>query len=108
MLFIVQANEEVRLALETDIERLRAELTDASVRTQQMGALEEELASLQEQCQQLQTEKAKAEAEMRVCTVFSNLCSGGNAPQLQRLYRLNTVFALLAMRLRAFPDASHT
>ncbi len=71
MLFIVQANEEVRLALETDIERLRAELTDASVRTQQMGALEEELASLQEQCQQLQTEKSEAEAEMRVCIVFS-------------------------------------
>ena len=48
------------------MERLRAELDDATIRTQQMGALEEQVAMLQEQCKRLQGDKTSAEIEMQV------------------------------------------
>ena len=49
------------------MERLRGRLDEASDRLQQMGALEAQLARLQEQCQQLQAEKSEAETEFKVC-----------------------------------------
>ena len=63
---MVQASEEVRLALEADVERLRGQLDEASDSVQQMGALEAQLARLQEQCQQLQAENSEAETENQV------------------------------------------
>ena len=62
----MQASEEVRTALEADVDRLRGQLDEAFDRVQQMGALEAQVAGLQEQCQQLQTEKSEAEAEYQV------------------------------------------
>ena len=62
----MQASEEVRLALETDVERLRGQLDEASTSVQQMGPLQAQVARLQEQCQQLQTENSEAETENQV------------------------------------------
>ena len=49
------------------MERLRVQLDDATIRTQQMGALEEQVAMLQEQCERLQGDKTSVEIEMQVC-----------------------------------------
>ena len=61
-----QASDEVRTALEADVERLRVQLDDAAIRAQQMGTLEEQVALLQEQCERLQGDKSAAELEMQV------------------------------------------
>ena len=62
-----QASEEVRAALEADMDLLRCQLDEASEGNQQMNALEADLARLQEQCQQLQTTKSEAETDFEVC-----------------------------------------
>ena len=59
------------MALETDVESLRGQLDEASDRLQQMGALQAQVARLQEQCNQLQTEKSEAEIQLQVCAAFS-------------------------------------
>ena len=56
----------MRVALEADVERLRVQLDDAAIRTQQMGALAEQVALLQEQCKRLQGDKSSAAIELQV------------------------------------------
>lgn len=76
---VVQASEEVRLALEADVERLRGQLDEACDRVQQMGALQAQVARLQEQCQQLQTKKSEAE------DVYQARCAACQSPPIGAL-----------------------
>lgn len=78
------------------MENLRSQLDDAAVRTQKMGALQAELASLQEQCQRLQQEKLQAEANMKVRALLA-LQRGCMPSMLAQLYSMAQQISLAVL-----------
>ena len=78
------------------MESLRSQLDDAAVSTQKMGALEAELASLQQQCQRLQQEKLQAEANMKVRALLA-LQRGCMPSMLAQLYSMAQQISLAVL-----------